>query len=183
MQCTVVESRGGKAEMERVLVSACLLGSKVRYNGSYRLDGHPVLARWQSEGRLVQICPEVAAGFSTPRPPAEICGTGDGHAVLHGQGQVIEKTGKDVTELYLEAGQLALDLARETGCRFAVLTDGSPSCGSTFVYDGSFSGKRVAGRGTTTALLEENGVRVFSEDRIDELDDLLTGLGPPGSVA
>ncbi|TIV26580.1 MAG: DUF523 domain-containing protein, partial [Mesorhizobium sp.] len=58
--------------MERVLVSACLLGSKVRYNGSFRLDHHPVLARWQSEGGIVQICPEVAAGFSTPRPPAEI---------------------------------------------------------------------------------------------------------------
>ncbi|MGX5849012.1 DUF523 domain-containing protein [Mesorhizobium sp. PL10] len=159
--------------MEKILVSACLLGSHVRYNGSYRLSNHPVLTRWQAEGRVVQICPEVAAGFSTPRPPAEILGTGD--AVLHGQGQVIEQTGNDVTALYLEAGQLALDLARETGCRYAVLTDGSPSCGSSFVYDGSFLGKRVAGRGTTTALLEANGIRVFSEDDIGELDDLLNG--------
>ena len=61
--------------MDRILVSACLLGSHVRYNGSYRLDNHPVLTRWQAEGRVVQICPEVAAGFSTPRPPAEIRGT------------------------------------------------------------------------------------------------------------
>src|SRR5689334_14960702 len=141
--------------MERVLVSACLLGSKVRYNGSFRLDHHPVLARWQSEGRIVQICPEVAAGFSTPRPPAEIQGASDGHAVLQGRGRVIEQTGSDVTHLYREAGQLALDLARETGCRYAVLTDGSPSCGSSFIYDGSFSGARVAGQGTTAARLEE----------------------------
>ncbi|TGQ17617.1 MULTISPECIES: DUF523 domain-containing protein [unclassified Mesorhizobium] len=169
--------------MERVLVSACLLGSKVRYNGSFRLDHHPVLSRWQSEGRIVQICPEVAAGFSTPRPPAEIQGAGDGHAVLQGQGRVIEQTGSDVTHLYRQAGQLALDLARETGCRYAVLTDGSPSCGSSFIYDGSFSGTRVAGQGTTTALLEENGIRVFSEDQIEELDDLLTGLGPAQSPA
>ncbi|TIW53756.1 MAG: GNAT family N-acetyltransferase [Mesorhizobium sp.] len=55
---------------------------------------------------------------------------------------------------------MALDLARETGCRYAVLTDGSPSCGSSFIYDGSFSRARVAGQGTTTALLEENGIRV-----------------------
>ncbi|MEZ2330907.1 DUF523 domain-containing protein [Mesorhizobium sp. RCC_202] len=164
--------------MERILVSACLLGSKVRYNGSYRLNDHPVLSRWQSEGRIVQICPEVAAGFSTPRPPAEIQGSGDGHAVLRGGGRVIERTGGDVTALYREAGQLALDLARETGCRFAVLTDGSPSCGSSFIYDGSFSGSRISGRGTTTALLEENGIRVFSEDQIDELDDLLTRSDP-----
>ncbi|PBC08874.1 DUF523 domain-containing protein [Mesorhizobium sp. WSM3859] len=166
--------------MERVLVSACLLGSKVRYNGSFRLDHHPVLARWQSEGRIVQICPEVAAGFSTPRPPAEIQSAGDGHAVLQGHGRVIEQTGSDVTHLYREAGQLALDLARETGCRYAVLTDGSPSCGSNFIYDGSFSGARVAGQGTTTALLEENGIRVFSEDRIGELDDVLTGSNAAG---
>ena len=142
--------------MERVLVSACLLGSQVRYNGSYRLDNHPVLTRWQAEGRVVQICPEVAAGFSTPRPPAELRGTGD--AVLHGQGQVVEQTGNDVTALYLEAGQIALELARETGCRYAVLTEGSPSCGSSFVYDGSFSGKRVPGRGTTTAPASTNSL-------------------------
>ncbi|AZO75241.1 MAG: DUF523 domain-containing protein [Mesorhizobium sp.] len=169
--------------MERVLVSACLLGSKVRYNGSFRLDDHPILARWQLEGRIVQICPEVAAGFSTPRPPAEIQGGGDGHGVLQGQGRVIEQTGNDVTDLYREAAQLALDLARETGCRYAVLTDGSPSCGSSFIYDGSFLGKRLAGHGTTTALLEENGIRVFSEDRIGELDDLLTGADPAGPGA
>ncbi|TGQ54026.1 DUF523 domain-containing protein [Mesorhizobium sp. M1C.F.Ca.ET.193.01.1.1] len=169
--------------MERVLVSACLLGSKVRYNGSFRLNHHPILARWQLEGRIVQICPEVAAGFSTPRPPAEIQGAGDGHGVLQGQGRVIEQTGNDVTHLYREAARLALDLARETGCRYAVLTDGSPSCGSSFIYDGRFSGKRMAGHGTTTALLEESGIRVFSEDRIGELDDLLTGSDPAGPRA
>ena len=163
--------------MERVLVSACLLGSHVRYNGSYRLKDHPVLTRWQAEGRVVQICPEVAAGFSTPRPAAEIRGAAD--AVLHGQGRVVEQTGNDVTALYLEAGQLALEVARETGCRYAVLTDGSPSCGSSFVFDGSFSGRRVAGRGTTAALLEANGIRVFSEDSIGDLDDL---LNKPGSA-
>jgi uncharacterized protein YbbK (DUF523 family) len=167
----------GGADMERVLVSACLLGSRVRYNGSYRLSDHPVLARWHAEGRIVPICPEVAAGFSTPRSPAELRGAGDGGAVLQGRGRVIEQTGNDVTDLYREAGELALDLARQTGCRYAVLTDGSPSCGSSFIYDGSFSGNRITGRGTTTALLEENGIRVFSEDRIDELDHLLTGSG------
>ncbi|TIU66835.1 MAG: DUF523 domain-containing protein, partial [Mesorhizobium sp.] len=66
------------------------------------------------------------------------------------------------------------------GCRYAVLTDGSPSCGSSFIYDGSFSRARVAGQGTTTALLEENGIRVFSEDRIGELDDLLIGSSAAG---
>ena len=58
--------------MEKILVSACLLGSPVRYNGSDRLVEHSLIARWREQGRIVPLCPEVAAGFPTPRPPAEI---------------------------------------------------------------------------------------------------------------
>jgi uncharacterized protein YbbK (DUF523 family) len=158
-----------------VLVSACLLGSPVRYNASTRLDGDPVLERWQREGRVVPLCPEIAVGFPTPRPPAEIDGSSDGAAVLQGRARVLEKGGRDVSDLYREAAVVALDQAQRHGCRFALLTDGSPSCGSSFVYDGSFSGRRVAGRGTTTALLEAHGIRVFSEAEIDALDAVLRG--------
>jgi uncharacterized protein YbbK (DUF523 family) len=158
---------GGK---ERVLVSACLLGSPVRYNGSARLSHHAVLERWQGEGRVIPLCPEVAVGFPTPRPAAELLGTADGATVMAGRAQVVEKGGRDVSDLYCAAAEIALDEAVANGCRFALLTDGSPSCGSSFVYDGSFSGRRVPGRGTTTALLEEHGIRVFSEAEIDALD-------------
>jgi uncharacterized protein YbbK (DUF523 family) len=158
---------------DRVLISACLLGRKVRYDGSDKLSGSPALSRWQAEGRLVPLCPEVAAGFPTPRPPAEIVGGGDGSAVLTGAAEVVEDNGRRVTDLYLEAGRIAVDLALREGCRFALLTDGSPSCGSSFIYDGSFSGARVRGRGTTTAALEAAGVRVFSELQIEELGELL----------
>ena len=161
--------------MERVLVSACLLGRKVRYNGSDKLSDHPVLSRWQAEGRVVPICPEVAAGFGTPRPPAEIVGAADGAEVICGRGRVVEDTGRDVTSLYLDGGRMALEMAEQTGCSYAVLTDGSPSCGSTFIYDGSFSGRMRPGRGTTTALLEAHGIAVYPEGRIDELDRLLAG--------
>lgn len=160
--------------MDKILVSACLLGGKVRYNGSYRLDGHPILARWQAEGRVVPLCPEIAAGFSTPRPPAELRGSADGADVLAGRAKVLEATGRDVTALYVAAARIALGVAQDNGCRYAVLTEGSPSCGSSFVHDGSFSGRRVAGRGTTTALLEENGIEVFSQDGIAELDGRIT---------
>ena len=56
--------------MQRILISACLLGAKVRYDGSDRLCDDPRTARWQAEGRLVPFCPEVAGGFPTPRAPA-----------------------------------------------------------------------------------------------------------------
>jgi uncharacterized protein YbbK (DUF523 family) len=164
---------------ERVLVSACLLGSPVRYNGSARLAHHPVLERWQQEGRVVPLCPEVAAGFTTPRPAAEIVGSADGVAIFGEKANVIEDGGRDVSDLYREAAVIALDEARRNGCRFALLTDGSPSCGSSFVYDGTFTGRRVAGRGSTTALLEKHGIRVFAESDIDALDAILSGDAMP----
>jgi uncharacterized protein YbbK (DUF523 family) len=164
------------AGREKVLVSACLLGRPVRYDGRHKLDGHAILARWQDEGRVVPLCPEVAAGFPTPRPPAEIAAGHDGRDVLAGTARVIEATGRDVTEQYLLAGRIALGLARDHGCRHAVLTDGSPSCGSRFIYDGSFTGTRHAGRGTTAALLEAHGIAVFAEDAIAALDEVLRRL-------
>ena len=159
--------------MDRVLVSACLLGRPVRYDGSGKLFGHPVLTRWEREGRIVALCPEVAAGLSTPRPPAEIVGEGGGEGVIDGLARVVEAGGSDVTSSYLDAARIALDSARRAGCRFAVLTEGSPTCGSGFIHDGTFGGRRIPGRGTAAALLERHGIRVFPESRIAELDQLL----------
>lgn len=166
--------------MQRVLVSACLLGRPVRYNGTEKLSGHAVLERWQREGRVVSVCPEVAVGFPTPRPPAEIqlaSGRGDdavdGGDVLAGRARVMEDTGGDVTDRYLLAAHQTVELAKRHGCAHAVLTDGSPSCGSTFVYDGTFAGRIHPGAGSTTAALEAAGVRIWAESAIDELDQLL----------
>jgi uncharacterized protein YbbK (DUF523 family) len=152
-----------------ILVSACLLGQPVRYNGSAKPAAHPLLDQWRQEGRLVAICPELSAGFGVPRPAAEIAQARDGQAVLAGTASVIEATGSDVTNLYIAGAQSALALALEHDCRFALLTDGSPSCGSGFIYDGSFAGRRNAGIGVTTALLRQHGIEVFAETEIDAL--------------
>lgn len=157
-------------EAERILVSACLLGQPVRYNGAGKPLAHPALARWQVEGRVVAICPEVMAGFSIPRAPAEIAGGGDGAAVLAGCAKVIDTTGSDVTDTFIEGAKIALALARDHGCRFALLIDGSPSCGSGLIYDGSFSGTKHPGSGVTAALLRRNGIDVFSDREVEELD-------------
>ncbi|MEL7093048.1 MAG: 2-thiouracil desulfurase family protein, partial [Pseudomonadota bacterium] len=138
-------------------------------------DAAHIIARWQDEGRLTLLCPEVAVGFPTPRPPAEIVGTGDstGDTVLDGSARVVERTGADVSDLYVRAARDTVDFARRHSCTHAVLTDGSPSCGSTFIYDGSFTGARKPGVGTTTAALQRAGVQVWPEARIAELDALL----------
>lgn len=158
----------------KVLVSACLLGQPVRYDG--RASGHPdILQRWQREGRVVPLCPEVAGGLPTPRPPAEIPG-GQGRAVLEGQAQVLTVQGEDVTGAFVQGARLALALVRRHGIGIAVLKAGSPSCGNLLTYDGTFSGTRVAGEGVTTALLRQAGVQVFSELELDAAVQALAAL-------
>jgi len=161
----------------RILVSACLLGRPVRYNGSAKPLAHPALARWQAEGRIVAICPELTAGFSVPRPPAEIAAGQSGDAVLDGTARVVERSGTDVTHLYLAGARAALDLARTEDCRFALLIDGSPSCGSGFIHNGDFDGSTHAGAGVTAALLRANGVAVFAESEIGSLERAIQAEG------
>jgi uncharacterized protein YbbK (DUF523 family) len=138
--------------MVRVLVSACLLGERVRYDGRDAAAHDDLLARWIAEGRVVRFCPEVAGGLGVPRPAAEIRGA-----------SVVTADGTDVTAAFVTGAERALEAALTNGVRVAVLKEDSPSCGSTHVYDGTFTGTRVAGQGVTAALLEANGIRVFSE--------------------
>jgi uncharacterized protein YbbK (DUF523 family) len=152
--------------MIKILVSACLLGERVRYHGGDAALSNPILERWRREGRLVPFCPEVAGGLPVPRPAAEIQGTG-GLAVLEGTARVITSAGADVTDAFLAGARAALEAALRSGSRVAVLKDGSPSCGSTEIYDGIFSGRRRAGVGATAALLAKNQVRVFNETQLD----------------
>jgi uncharacterized protein YbbK (DUF523 family) len=158
----------GAAVVTSVLVSACLLGHKVRYDGGDKACDSAILASWLRQGRVLAICPEVAGGFPTPRPPAEIEAAQDGVQVLRGAARVMEDTGRDVTLQFVAGAQAALRLAQAHGVRVAVLKEGSPSCGSGLVYDGSFSGRTVAGAGVTAALLRQNGVFVFSELQIKQ---------------
>ncbi|MDR6756185.1 uncharacterized protein YbbK (DUF523 family) [Mycoplana sp. BE70] len=153
----------------KILISACLMGLPVRYNGASKPLLHEAIARWQEEGRLVTVCPELAGGFAVPRPPAEIAAAMTGEEVLDGVGRVLEATGGDVTTGFVEGAMRALDIARENDCRYALLIDGSPSCGSGFVYDGSFSGKRLAGAGVTAACLKRHGIAVYADTEIDGL--------------
>ncbi|WP_338421716.1 DUF523 domain-containing protein [Acetobacter fallax] len=125
-------------------------------------------------GRLIRICPELAAGFSVPRLPAEIADGRSGDAVLDGSARIVTDAREDVTALFIIGARAALDLARDHGCAYAILTDGSPSCGSTMIYDGSFSGKTHPGTGATAALLRQNGIEVFSHDEIDRLQERIT---------
>lgn len=152
-----------------ILVSACLLSQPVRYDGKAKALEHPALEQWRREGRLVAICPEMSAGLPVPRPAAEIAEARSGQDVLDKGARVVDVTRVDVTEIFISGASMALALARRHACRYALLTDGSPSCGSRTIHDGSFSGQRHAGTGVTTAMLREHGIEVFAESDIDAL--------------
>jgi len=154
--------------VEAILVSACLMGRRVRYDGGARTSSDERLAAWFREGRLVPFCPEVEGGLPVPRPAAEIEGGAGGEAVLAGQARVLTVGGSDVTAEFLAGARAALAAARAAGARLAVLKDGSPSCGALRIYDGAFAGRRVPGQGVTTALLEHSGIRVFSEEHVEQ---------------
>ncbi len=160
--------------MDRILISACLLGRPVRYDGAGKRLADPLVQRWQEDGRLVPVCPELLGGLSVPRPAAEIVG-GSGADVLAGQARVVTITGEDVTAAFLAGAEAVLDLARRNGCLHALLIDRSPSCGSLSIHDGSFSGRRTAGAGVTAALLTANGIGVFADHEINRLAAAIDG--------
>ncbi|NBF01121.1 DUF523 domain-containing protein [Pseudomonas sp. Fl5BN2] len=160
--------------MHKILVSRCLLGHRVRYDGGAS-GPFDQLSSWLQEGRVVALCPEVAGGLPTPRAAAEIPG-GQGVEVLEGKARVLTTEGDDVSTEFLSGARQALALVEKHGIRIAVLKANSPSCGNLLTYDGTFSGTRVQGQGVTAALLQHHGVQVFSELQLPEAAAALAAL-------
>ncbi len=159
----------------KILVSACLLGNKVRYDANDVPTESNLLDKWKDEGRLISFCPEVAGGLSVPRLPAEIIGT-DGNAVLDGTAKVVDNQGKNVSEFFINGAMKALEAARSNSVKVAILKSKSPSCGSSFIYDGTFSSVQKVGQGVTTALFARNGIKVLSDLEIECVAEFLKNL-------
>lgn len=160
-------------EMQKILISSCLIGFQVRYHGGDARCNHPLLQQWLLEDRLIPVCPEVLGGATVPRPPAEIVGIGGGKAVLEKRACIRTNTGVDETDLFVSGAQLTLALVKKHRVKIAILKERSPSCGSTTIYDGSFTGKTLIEVGVAAALLIQNGVIVFNEHQLNEAQDYL----------
>lgn len=141
-----------------VLVSACLLGLRCRFDGQEGTPSQEVL-ELARRGKAIPICPEELGGLPTPRPPAEIS-NGTGIDVINGRARVVDVEGRDVTPNFLRGAEECAKLARLFGARLAILKDKSPSCGSRLIHDGSFTGRLKEGEGVTAALLKREGVKV-----------------------
>jgi uncharacterized protein YbbK (DUF523 family) len=158
--------------MIKILISACLMGEQVKYDGNDNWISSPLMEQWKEDGRLVSYCPEVAGGLPTPRPPVEIQ-NGEGREVINGSSRAINRNGDDVTRAFLDGAKSALEEARKYNITIAVLKERSPSCGVNTVYNGRFDGTLVPGKGVTARLLEQNGIRTFSENQLDEVTRIL----------
>lgn len=144
-----------------ILVSACLAGFDVKYNGSHNLNEK--VKKWFDEKKAIPICPEVLGGLSIPREPAEIVG-GEGEDVLDGHAKVITNNGIDVTEQFMKGANETLKIALDLNATMVILKERSPSCGSSMIYSGEFNGNKRKGTGVTAALLKRNGIQVLSEE-------------------
>lgn len=150
--------------IDKILISRCFLGENVRYNSEITQLNHPLITLWQQQKRIIAICPEVFGGLPVPREPAEQQPKSD---------KIITTSGGDVSAQFHLGAKQALTLCQQHNIRFALLKESSPSCGSTFIYDGSFSNKKIAGQGVTTKILTQAGIKVFSENNFEELVNLL----------
>ncbi len=149
-----------------IIVSACLAGEKCKYNGGDNY--HPQIAKMVREGRAIAVCPEVLGGLPTPRAACETRG-GDGNDVLDGRAEVFNKYGENVTKEFINGAQKVLQKAIDNNVQVAVLKERSPSCGVRQIYDGSFSGVKISGQGVTAALLARHGIKLYSEEELDDL--------------
>lgn len=139
-----------------ILVSACLMGVNCRYKGDGAMI--PEIGTLMEHCCLIPVCPEIMGGLATPRVPAERQG-----------GRVVTKDGGDVTEQYRKGAKETARLAALYGCRYALLKERSPSCGSGWIYDGTFGRRLVPGDGVAAARLKEEGIAVYGESSAGQL--------------
>lgn len=143
---------GAKVPEGPMAVSACLLGEPCRYDGKAQPSGE--IQALAASHVLVPICPEQLGGLPTPRTPSEI----------QPDGRIVDRNGLDRTEAFRAGAREALEIAREHGCTCAILKSRSPSCGVREIYDGTFTGTTVAGRGIAAAMLGDAGLALFDEN-------------------
>jgi len=158
--------------MEKILISACLAGDLVRYDGKRVPLTNILLSKWNQKGMLINVCPEVSGGLKIPRLEAQIV-NGTGQDVLEGKAKVVDIEGHDVTLFFIRGAQYALRQAKKHKIEIAILKEKSPSCGVHHIYDGNFDSTLIPGVGVTTAILKQRGINVFSENELDRARMLL----------
>ncbi|AGK95556.1 DUF523 domain-containing protein [Clostridium pasteurianum] len=142
------------------LVSACLVGINCRYDG--KNSENKIVAELVKQGKAIPVCPEQLGGLPTPRASCEIVMDEKGNI------KILTKEEKDCTNEFAKGAEETLKIAKSNGIKKAILKSKSPSCGCGFIYDGTFSGNLIEGKGLTAELLIKNGIEVFTENDLEK---------------
>jgi uncharacterized protein YbbK (DUF523 family) len=146
-------------KFQKILISACLLGEDVKYNGDNNdIRDNGLIKKLFNLGMLVPVCPEVEGGLPIPRVAVELQ-----------NGKAIDKHGNDKTKDFQKGATLACEIARKENIKVALMKSRSPSCGKSFIYDGTFSKRLIKGHGISIKALENSGIKVFDENSLKEL--------------
>ncbi len=154
----------------KILISPCLIGIRTRWDES--CDEIEELIQLVKSGQAVFLCPEQLGGLTTPREPSEIEPGHTAEDVLRGNTKILSITGTDVTEQFVVGAERILKFCQEMGVEIAILKSYSPSCGSKRTYDGTFTGTIIPGKGITSELLEQNGIKVYNEKNYRASSDI-----------
>ncbi|WP_282126745.1 DUF523 domain-containing protein [Marinifilum flexuosum] len=141
-----------------IIVSSCLAGVKCRYDGNDNLVAE--IKELVLSGKAIALCPEELGGLSTPRTPCEIVKEDN-------QLKVMTKDRVDCTAQFLIGAEKVAEIAKILNCKQAILKANSPSCGFGMIYDGSFTGKKIKGKGLTAELLSKQGIEIKNETNMN----------------
>ncbi|MGI6020629.1 MAG: DUF523 domain-containing protein [Lachnospiraceae bacterium] len=143
----------------KIMISACLLGENCKYDGGNNY--YPDIEKLVKNHEVISVCPEVLGGLPVPRIPCEIV-----------DGVVLNAKGTSWDREFREGAEKALEIARKENVDMLILQSRSPSCGVKQIYDGTFSGKLIPGKGVFAELMIENGFKVIDVKNLENEDVL-----------
>lgn len=147
-------------KFQKILISACLLGENVKYNGDNNdIRDNSLIKKLFNAGMLVPVCPEVEGGLPIPRVAIELQ-----------DGKAIDKNGNDKTINFQKGATAACTIALKENIKVAIMKSRSPSCGKNLIYDGTFSKRLVKGDGSSIKALQHMGIKIFDENNLEELE-------------
>ena len=114
--------------MEKIAISACLLGLHTRYDA--RSKYRDSIFEKYDDKILIPVCPEQLGGLPTPREKADIF-YNDGIKKA-----ITLETNRDVTSNFLRGADESAKICELLGIKKAILKSKSPSCGiDGFTYE------------------------------------------------
>ncbi len=143
----------------KLLISACLQGDNVKYDGGNNLIEEVNILKDKFE--LVSVCPEVMGGMTIPRMPCEI--------TSFKPLKIENEFGINMADHFIDGARTVLEMVQQLDIKYALMKSNSPSCGNEKIYDGTFSGKLIDQSGVTAKFLIDHNIKVFNENQIDKL--------------